>query len=149
MGWPAAHDCCRSPPWEVILLSPLISTPNRVLRAVAETIVPPPQATAAQIRANGALCLLAALLSLVLGGGAIWAGSAIAHFHGARLLMVPAILFYVLTIFGAYRLIVGKSPAPSHPGEISIKRIAFGIASVLVVMAALVGLIAIAAHFLA
>jgi hypothetical protein len=120
------------------------------LDGVRESISPPPNATSRQIRGNGALCILAAILVMSLMGLFYFSVSAILP-GGVQQIpvvaVVPVFLFYALTIIGGYRLLVGKSPEPAYPGEVSLKRVAYGIGSTLLVFTLIFGLLAIGAYF--
>jgi hypothetical protein len=121
----------------------LFSVADTAIDAVGATFAPPADATSRQIRVNGALCIAAALGCLVAFGALAWGWHRLFPEYGPpspKLVIVPAIAFYVLTMFGTYRLIVGKSPQPRYPGEISLKRVMFAIASILMVFATLVGI---------
>lgn len=54
--------------------------------------------------------------------------------------MLPAVLSYAFVIVGAYRAVLGKTPESAHPGELSIKRIAFAVVTIVFLFVALGGL---------
>jgi hypothetical protein len=58
--------------------------------------------------------------------------------------MLPVMLSYAFMIVGGYRAVLGKTPEPSYPGEVSFKRVAFGVGTMVAVMGALVGLLFLA-----
>ena len=121
-----------------------------VLDGVKKSMSPPPGATSREIRANGAICILAAILVMAVAAILIFSVQTVSSFTVQQfpvVLLIPSLLFYVLTIVGGYRLLVGKSPEPAYPGEVSLKRIAYGIASILLVLALVVGVAAIAEYF--
>jgi hypothetical protein len=121
-----------------------------VLEGVRETMSPPRSATSREIRVNGALCVLAAVLVLGFSCILLFSAQAASSFKVRQfpiVLLIPSLLFYVLTIVGGYRVLVGKSPEPAYPGEVSLKRVAYGIASTLLVCALIFGLLAIGAYF--
>jgi len=45
---------------------------------------------------------------------------------------------------GAYRAVFAKSPTPAHPGELSVMRVVFAVASILFAVGAMLGLVYIA-----
>jgi hypothetical protein len=124
---------------------------ERILAAVQHSFSPPRTATSREVRVNGALCLLAAFLVLIATGLVFYAMLAFLPSRTQGIMAVvlaPALVFYALSLFGGYRLLVGKSPEPAYPGEMSFKRIAYGIASVLMMCTLVLGLAAIADCFL-
>jgi hypothetical protein len=129
----------------------LLSFGEQVLAAVQHTFSPPRNASSREVRVNGALCLLAAFLVLVAAGLLMVVMSALMPARSQAVMAVliaPAMLFYALSIFGGYRLLVGKTPEPAYPGEVSFKRVAYGISSVLMMFALVLGLAAILDYFL-
>jgi len=125
----------------------IVRPAERILEAVRTSFAPRKDATSREIRLNGLICLCAALGAMAVVGLLIWISSLVLPSNARvspEVVLVPALAFYVLTRFGGYRLLVGKSPEPAGPGEVSPKRILFGIASVLMVFALVLGIAVIA-----
>lgn len=130
----------------------LLGLGERVLTGVQHSFSPPKDATSRQVRVNGALCLLAAIGVLLIAGLLMIVASSLLPGRtqvAMSVLLVPSLIFYALAIFGGFRLLVGKSPEPAYPGEVSFKRVAYGILSILMVFALVLGIAAIADYFLA
>ncbi len=105
---------------------------SKALNAVSESFAPRRGATSPEIRRNGLLCLGIGLLCFMLGGALVMASPA-----NPGLALVPVMFSYAFMIVGAYRAVLGKTPEPEHPGELSIKRIGFGIMTIVLLFAAL------------
>jgi hypothetical protein len=60
--------------------------------------------------------------------------------------MLPIFLAYAFMVVGAYRAAFGRTPEPAHPGEMSLKRIAFAVTTIVVVIGALLGLVFLGEH---
>ena len=118
-----------------MLPSTIFKFGGQALDAVSESFSPSRGATARMIRRNGLACLGVGLVCFALGGALIYT------LRSATVAMLPIMLAYAFMVVGAYRAILGKTPEPAHSGEISLKRIAFGITTVVLIFAALFGLI--------
>jgi hypothetical protein len=117
----------------------ILRSGSRALDAVSESFSPSHNATSAQVRRNGLLCLGIGLFCFVTGGSLIFVFP-----KQPAVAMLPVMLSYAFMIVGGYRAVLGKTPEPSYPGEVSFKRVAFGVGTMVAVMGALVGLLFLA-----
>jgi len=114
---------------------------GKAVDVVSESFSPSKNATSAQIRRNGLYCLGLGLLCFAASMGVMFTLNAPGL---EKLVMLPIFLGYALLIVGAYRAVLGKTPEPEHPGEASLLRIVFGVATLVVVFGALIGFIMLA-----
>jgi hypothetical protein len=122
-----------------VRLSSFFQAGNRALDAVSTSFAPPEDATSASIRRNGALCVGIGVLCFALGAAII---AIVPSLPIAA--MLPIFAGYAFIVVGAYRAIMGKTPKPEYPDELSMGRIAFAIAAIVLVFGALIGLAALA-----
>lgn len=115
--------------------SSIFRSGERALDAVSESFSPRRGASSAEIRKNGLLCLGIGLLGFLISGSLIFVAPGT-----PALAMLPALLSYAFMIVGAYRAVLGKTPEPSHPGELSLKRIAFAVVTIVFLFSSLGGL---------
>jgi len=102
------------------------------LTAVSETFAPPHNATARDVRINGAVCILVGflclgtsfILALAIGSSRLTLGT----------LLAPALFMYASLIVGGYRLVFGVSSKASPDEILSLKRVVFGIAWMLFIL---------------
>ncbi len=116
--------------------STILRSGSKALDAVSESFSPSRDATSAQIRLNGLLCLGIGLICFVTGGSLIFAFPT-----QPVVAMLPAMLSYAFMVVGGYRAVLGKTPEPSYPGEVSFKRVVFGVGTMIAVVGALLGLV--------
>jgi hypothetical protein len=114
----------------------ILSTGGKAIDSVTNSFAPPSNATKAQIRKNGLVCVGIGLLSFVIGGGILFALS-----KGETVALLPIFLGYAFIVVGAYRAVFGKTPAPAHTGEMSITRIGFAVLAIVLAMVSLVGFV--------
>lgn len=118
------------------MLTTLFRAASFSLRAVSETFAPQVGATSRQVRVNGAICIAAAFLTIVLAFGLILLlGSATAP----AILALPAMFMYASLVVGGYRLVFGASPKSEDGPLRSLARVAFGVAWIVLIMGSLIG----------
>lgn len=108
---------------------------GRILEGVSESFTSSPNATTREVRINGALtvgmgflCLALSGLLMFLSGGSEFA---------MKLIFAPVMAAYAFLIVGGYRMVFGAN-AKADPYEVvSIHRILFGVAWVVVLMGGL------------
>jgi hypothetical protein len=116
-------------------LAILVRAGARALDAVSDSFAPTRGASSSQIRRNGLLCLGIGIVCFVLTCGLIFVAPT-----QPMLALLPVFLAYAFMVVGAYRAVFGKTPEPAHPGELSFQRVAFAVGTIVVVFAAIFGL---------
>lgn len=107
--------------------------PLRLARdALLETFRPAEDASAREIRVNGAVCVGLGLLLFLAGGALMFAlqGHA-APSLAIKIGVAPLLVAYALLIVGGYRVLTGREPADEASSTLaSLRRIAVGVAAV-------------------
>jgi hypothetical protein len=118
------------------MLKRLYLLSGRILDGVSESFTSPPNATAREVRVNGALTVGMGFLCLALSGLLMFlSGSSEV---AMKLVFAPAMAAYAFLIVGGYRLVFGAN-AKADPYEVvSIHRILFGVAWVVVLLGGLI-----------
>jgi hypothetical protein len=102
------------------------------LSAVSETFAPSPDATARDVRINGAICILVGFLCLA---GGIFLSLEIGSPRLALgALIAPALFMYASLIVGGYRLVFGANSNQSTDEILSLKRVLFGTLWVVIII---------------
>lgn len=110
----------------------------KAVDAVTDSFAPARDVTARQIRKNGLMCFGIGLLCFAIGGAVLFTMPVY-----STLPMLPMLMGYAFIIVGSYRAVMGKIPAPAHPGEMSLARIGFAVATLVAVFATFIGSIMI------